>query len=116
MDTAIVILCIVIAFIVSGGLCSVLFFKIGVKYRKQIAEAEIGSAEDQAVRILQSADKEAAAKKKQALIEAKDDIYKLRNEAEAEIKDRRNEVLRQERRLQQKEETLDRKLEAYEKK
>lgn len=116
MDTAIVILCIVIAVIVSGGLCSVLFFKIGVKYRKQIAEAEIGSAEDQAARILQDAGKEAAAQKKQALIEAKDDIYKLRNEAEGEIKDRRNEVLRQERRLQQKEETLDRKLEAHEKK
>lgn len=116
MNTMIAILCIVVAVIVSGALFGFLFFKIGIKYRKQIAEAEIGSAEDQAKRILEDAEKEAVAQQKQALIEAKDDIYKLRNEAEHEIKERRNEVTRQERRLQQKEETLDRKLDACEKK
>ena len=89
MDAAIVILLVVVAVIVSGALCGFLFFKIGVKYRKQIAEAEIGSAEEQAKRILENADKEASATHKQALIEAKDDAYKLRNEVEREIKERR---------------------------
>ncbi len=111
-----IILIVVVAVVVSGALCGFLFFKIGVKYRKQIAEAEIGSAEEQAKRILENADKEASAKHKQALIEAKDDAYKLRNEVEREIKERRSEATRQELRLQQKEEALDKKLDAYEKK
>ncbi len=54
--------------------------------------------------------------KKESLLEAKDDIYKMRSEAEKEIKDRRVEVQRQERRIQQKEESLDRKLENLERK
>lgn len=50
------------------------------------------------------------------LLEAKDEIHRLRNESERELKERRNDVQRQERRIQQKEETLDRKIENYEKK
>ncbi len=81
----------------------------GMEQRKQQAEATIGSAEKEAERILEDARKEADTKKKSAMIEAKDDIYKLRSEAEKEIKDRRSEIGRQERRIQQKEENLDKK-------
>ncbi len=91
-------------------------FRAGIKHRKKEAEAMIGSAEVEAERILKDAHKKAEADKKEALVKAKDEIYKLRNESDKEIKERRADVQRQERRLQQKEETLDRKLENYEKK
>ncbi|MCD8049500.1 MAG: ribonuclease Y [Clostridia bacterium] len=88
----------------------------GEERRRQVAEAAIGSAEDEAKRIIENANKAAQTKKKEALLEAKDEIHKARNEADKEIKDRRNEMSRQERRVQQKEETLDKKTEAVEKK
>ncbi len=88
----------------------------GEERRRQVAEAAIGSAEDEAKRIIENAHKAAQTKKKEALLEAKDEIHKARNEADKEIKDRRNEISRQERRVQQKEETLDKKTEAVEKK
>ena len=76
----------------------------------------IGSAEKEAERILEDAGKDADSRKKAALVEAKDEIYKLRSEAEREIKDRRGEISRQERRIQQKEENLDRKNDNLERK
>ncbi len=91
-------------------------FRAGVSYRKKIAEAEIGSAEEEAKKIVDDAYKSAQSKKKEALLEAKDEIHKARVEADKEIKERRNEITRQERRIQQKEETLDKKTEALEKK
>ena len=91
-------------------------FRMGISYRKKIAEAEIGSAEEEAKKIVDDAYKAAQSKKKEALLEAKDEIHKARNEADKEIKERRNEITRQERRIQQKEETLDKKTEALEKK
>ncbi|WP_270740011.1 MULTISPECIES: ribonuclease Y [Clostridiaceae] len=104
----------------SGALCGFvagfISFKKGIAYRKQVAEGELGSAEEQAKRILEDAKKDASSKKKEALIEAKDEIHKLRLEADRDIKERRNEANRMERRLQQKEETLDRKLDNFEKK
>lgn len=102
----------VIAFIVGGVLC----FFMGIAYRRKVAEAELGSAEEEAKRILSDAIKSAESRKKEALVEAKDDIYKMRTEAEKDMKERRSEVTRQERRLVQKEETLDRKMENLEKK
>nr|WP_283245876.1 ribonuclease Y [Ligaoa zhengdingensis] len=95
---------------------AVVAFFLGVAYRKRVAEAELGSAEDEAKRILSDAIKSAEAKKKEAMVEAKDEIYKMRQEAEKDVKERRSEVQRQERRLVQKEESLDRKLENQEKK
>ncbi len=89
---------------------------IGIIYRKNVAEREIGSAEDRAKRILEDALKGAEQKKKEALLEAKEQILKERNDAEAELKERRKEVSRLERRVIQKEETLDSKLEAIERK
>ena len=91
-------------------------FRMGISYRKKIAEAEIGSAEEEAKKIVDDAYKAAQSKKKEALLEAKDEIHKARNEADKEIKERRNEITSQERRIQQKEETLDKKTEALEKK
>lgn len=102
--------CLIVGAVVAG----LVAFKAGVSHRKKIAEAAIGSAETEAERIVKAAKAAAESKKKETLIEAKDEIHRLRNESERELKERRNEVLRQERRIQQKEESLDHKIENYE--
>jgi ribonuclease Y len=104
---------IIIAIIVLIAFSAAAFF-CGVAYRKRVAEAEMGSAEEEAKRIVSEAVKSTDNKKKEILLEAKDEAHRLRNEAEREIKDRRSEVQRQERRIQQKEENLDRKMEQLE--
>ncbi len=106
------ILFIVLAAIISGVAC----FLSGVNHRKKIAEAEIGSAETEAKRIVEDAVKDAEAKKKEIVLEGKDEVHQFRNETEKELNARRKEVQRQERRVQQKEETLDRKMDNLEKK
>jgi len=116
MDTPIVILLCVVSCIIGAAIGGFILFKQGIKYRKKTAEAQIGSAEEEAQRILKDAGKEAESLKKAALVEAKDEIHKSRSEAEKEIKERRVEVSRQERRIQQKEETLDKKIDNIEKK
>ena len=88
----------------------------GINRRKQTAEKAIGSAEAEANRIVTEAVKTAEAKKKEFILEGKDELHKLRNESEKEISERRKEVQRQERRIQQKEETLDKKMDNLEKK
>ena len=103
-----------IAFVVSGVLFGFIAFKLGVNYRRKVAEAEIGSAEEQAKKILNDAIKDADTKKKETIIEAKDEIHKLRTDADREIKERRAEVSRQERRIVQKEESLDKKMDNLE--
>ncbi|MBP0960302.1 MAG: ribonuclease Y [Oscillospiraceae bacterium] len=110
------IICIVAAFVVGAVIAGIIFFNVGIAYRKQKAEAELGSAEKEAKRIVDDAEKEAETKKKVALVEAKDEIHKLRSEADKEIKERRGEISRQERRIQQKEENLDKKQAQLEKK
>ncbi len=92
-------------------IAAVIAFFSGVSYRKRKAEATIGSAEAEAKRILNDAYKSAEAKKKETILEAKDEIHKMRSEADQEIRERRNEVKQQERRIVQKEEALDRKIE-----
>ena len=97
----------------------VIGFISGSVHRRKSAEATIGSAEDEARRILSDAMKNAEQRKKEALLEAKDEIHQLRQETEKDLRERRAEVQRQEHRIQQKEETLDRKtdnLEAKEEK
>ncbi len=89
---------------------------VGITIRKNTAEKEIGSAEEEAKRIVSDAIKNAEAKKKELVLEGKEEVHRFRNESEKEIADRRREVQRQERRIQQKEETLDRKLDNVEKK
>jgi len=89
---------------------------IGYLIRKSVAELKIKSAEEAAVKILEESKKEAEARKREAILEAKDETHKFRIEAERDIRERRNELQRVERRLNQKEESLDRKYESIERK
>ena len=93
---------------------ALVFFLIGSAFRKAKAEKTIGSAEIEAKRILSDAIQNAEARKKELLIEAKDEVHQLRTETEKDLRERRSEVQRQERRLQQKEETLDKKIDNLE--
>ncbi len=106
----------IIAAVIAGVACLVLGFFFGVLYRKKVAEAEIGSAEEQARKILEDGIKSAETKKKEALLEAKEEILQTKAEFEAELKERRSELSRQERRVASKEELLDKKTESLEKK
>ncbi|MBQ4575876.1 MAG: ribonuclease Y [Clostridia bacterium] len=107
---------ILIACIVTALICLVIGFFGGIIYRKKVGESEIGSAEQEAARILDKAEKDAETTKKEALLAAKEEILQQKTEMEKEIKDRRREVSKQEQRLTSKEETLERKMEALEKK
>ena len=91
-------------------------FLVGIQYRKKVAEKEISSAEDEARRIINEAIKSSESKKREALLEAKEEILRNRAEYEKEVKERRADLQKQERRLQQKEENIDRKTDAIEKK
>lgn len=86
----------------------------GYLIRKKIAEKEIGSAEDGAKRIINDAIKAAEAKKKETVVEAREEVYRIRTENERECKERRIEVQKLERRIQQKEEAIDKKYENIE--
>ena len=91
-------------------------FLLGIKYRKNVSEREISSAEEEAKRIINESIKSAESKKREALLEAKEEIHKNRTEYEREVKERRAELTKMERRLQQKEENLDKKSDTLEKK
>ena len=91
-------------------------FGFGIVYRKKVAEREIGSAEAEATRLINEAIRSGESRKKEMLLEAKDEIHKSRTEYEKEVKERRAELSKTERRLEQKEATLDKKSEAFEKK
>ncbi len=87
---------------------------LGILYRKKVAEAKIGSAEEEAVKIVEDARKEAERLKKEALVESKEEILRNKAEADREVKERRAEVFKLEKRAIQKEENLDRKMENLE--
>ncbi|WP_054260321.1 ribonuclease Y [Propionispora sp. 2/2-37] len=89
---------------------------VGYVIRKRIAEAKIASAEEAAKKIVVEAERAGEAKKKEALVEAKEEIHRHRSELERETRERRAELQRLERRLLQKEENLDRKIDSLEKK
>ncbi len=91
-------------------------FFIGMMYRKKVAEREIGSAEMEATRLINEAIRSGENRKKEMLLEAKDEIHKSRTEHDKEVKERRAEISKQERRLEQKEANLDKKTEAFERK
>ena len=99
-----------------GIICAIIGIIIGFFIRKNISESKIGSAEIEAKRIVEEATKVAETRKKELLVEAKDEAHKMRNEYERENKERRNEVQRSEKRLIKKEEMLDSKSMAVEKK
>ena len=89
---------------------------VGVIVRKIVSEKKLGSAEEQSKHILENAIKDAENAKKESIISAKEEIFNLKKEADFDIKERRKEVSRLERRVTQKEETLDAKLEGIERK
>ena len=106
-------------YIIEGVIALVLIvvaWFVAIAYRKNIAEAKIGTAEEQAKEIINEAQKTAEAKKREAMLEAKEDALKTRNELEKEVKDRRGELSRMEKRILAREENIDRKAEAVEKK
>ena len=110
----------VIVPIIVGVLCASIFgvigFVFGGEHRRKTSEKEIGSATQQATKIINNALNEAEATKKARLVEAKDEIHKLRHDADKEIRERRTEVQKQENRLKQREEYLDKRADSLEKK
>ncbi len=106
----------IVVAVISAVVFGVLGFIFGGLHRKRVAEAKIGSANEEALRIVNQAQQTAENKKREAILEAKDEIHKLRNEVDKELRERRAEVQKQERRLIQKEENLDKKTENLEKK
>ena len=95
---------------------AILMFLMGILYRKKVSEREISSAEEEARRIINESIKSAESKKREALLEAKEEIHKSRTEYEREVKERRADLQKQERRPQQKEENLDKKMDNFERK
>ena len=62
--------------IAAFAVAAVVFFLLGIRYRKSVAEKEISSAEDEATRIINEAIKSSENKKREALLEAKEEILK----------------------------------------
>ena len=106
----------VVLVLVAAAVAGALGFYLGGENRKRTAEAKIGSAEEEAKRIVNDAIKAAEQKRKETIIEAKDEAFKLTSDADKEIKDRRAEITRQERRIDQKEEALDKRTAQMERK
>jgi len=102
--------------IILAVISSYFSFQNGINHRRKIAEAEIGSAEQESLRLVADGEKQAENKKREALLQAKEEIHKSRVELERDIKDRRVEIQRLERRVLQKEESVDRKIESLEQK
>ena len=98
--------------IVAGVVLGVVSFK--KKYKD--ADEKIKNADNEALRIYNERISSGENRKKELLLEAKDEIHKLRTEHDKEVKERRAELSKQERRLQQKEESLDKKTDAFERK
>lgn len=112
MNLTLSIILIVVA-IVAGLIVG---FLLGERHRKRVAEAAIGSANQEAARIINQALTTAEQQKKEKILEAKEEIHKSRAENDKELRERRNEVQRQERRMIQKEESLEKKTSNLEKK
>ena len=105
----------VITAVVSVLVAAVIVWFVAGAYHQNAANSKIGSAEEKAREIIDEAVKTAETKKREALLEAKEENIKAKNELDKEIKERRGEIQRNERRIVQKEESLDKKLEAVEK-
>ena len=97
------------------AISALIAWKSAISYRIKVGEAKVGSAEEKAREIIDDALKTAETKKREALLEAKEENLKAKNDLERETKERRAEIQRYEKRVLGKEETLDKKLEALEK-
>ena len=105
---------IVIAVVITLIVTAVLTYFITTAYHKNVANAKIGNAEDRAREIIDEAVKTAETKKREAMLEAKEESIRVKNDLDKEVKERRAEIQRSERRVVQKEENLDKKLESIE--
>ena len=105
---------IVIAVVITFIVTAVLTYFITTAYHKNVANAKIGNAEDRAREIIDEAVKTAETKKREAMLEAKEESIRVKNDLDKEVKERRAEIQRSERRVVQKEENLDKKLESIE--
>lgn len=101
--------------VVIAALCGVFFFVVGYLARRVSAEQKVKSAEQRAKAIVEEAAREAGNKRREVELEAKDLLYKTRTEFERETKERRQELAALEKRMIQKEENLDRKVDIIEK-
>ena len=102
--------------VIVGIVCLAVGGLVGILYRKHVAEAKIGTAEQKAKELVEEGTKQAETLKKEALLSAKEEIMRQKNDMEQEIKERRAEVSRTESRLSKKEENLDKKSEQLDKK
>lgn len=110
----------IIVLIIVAIVCAVVFcilgFALGDKKRAKLDQETIGNAQEKANQILNNALSEAENTKRTQLMETKDEIHKLRSDADRDIRERRNEVQKQEKRLNQREEYLDKRSDTLEKK
>ncbi|MDO4523087.1 MAG: ribonuclease Y [Eubacteriales bacterium] len=110
MDATTIIVCVVIAL-----LAAAISWFAAIAYRKNVSEKTIGSAEEKARDIIDDALKVAETKKREALLEAKEESMNRKNELDRETKDRRAELQKYERRVLAKEEAIEKKSDALEK-
>ena len=104
-----------VAVVVLIGVAALIAWKTAINYHIKVSEAKVGSAEEKAREIIDDALKTAETKKREALLEAKEENMTAKNDLDKETKERRAEVQRYEKRVLSKEETLDKKLDALEK-
>ena len=112
MTTLAVVIAVVVTLVIAVPVSAI----VATSYRKKVVETKIGNAEEKAREIIDEALKTAEAKKREGLLEVKEESIRTKNELDKEIKERRAEVQRFERRVQQKEENIDKKSEAIERK
>ncbi|MDD6305469.1 MAG: ribonuclease Y [Clostridiales bacterium] len=105
----------VIAVVITLIVTAVIVYFATTAYHKKVTEAKIGNADEKAREIIDEAVKAAETKKREAMLEAKEESIRVKNDLDKEVKERRAEIQRSERRIVQKEENLDKKLEAIEK-
>ena len=106
---------VIIAVVVTLIIVAPITFIATTNARKKADDAKIGNAEQKAREIIDEALKTAETKKREGLLEVKEESIRTKNELERESKERRKELQRLESRVQQKEESVDKKLDAIEK-
>ena len=106
---------VIIAVVITLLVTAVVVYCVTTAYYKKVTEAKIGNADEKAREIIDEAVKTAETKKREAMLEAKEESIRVKNDLDKEVKERRAEIGRSERRIVQKEENLDKKLEAIEK-
>ena len=104
----------VIAVVVAIAVTAIVVYFVTSAYHKKVTEAKIGNAEEKPREIIDEAVKTAETKKREAMLEAKEESIRVKNDLDKEVKERRAEIQRSERRVVQKEENLDKKLESIE--